>query len=428
MMQTFDPYYRWLGIPPHLQPPHHYRLLGLELFESDPDVIVVAADRQMTHVRMYQLGEYSDLSQTLLNELAAAKMCLLIPERKAAYDAELRKKLAAAGPSASTETRAGDAAGPTVSDDDELELAPVEPSREPHHPPAAPKSRPVGASSPPRGSPSPIGVHKPKPFAPPLNPLPSFPTDELPPANFSRQQAPPFLAESRRNFFRKMLKLGFILFLLVLGLMLFNAFALPWIKELSDSQEKSSLSPQAPVSQGDAPPKPKGNDRPLPPPPPPTPPLPPPSPPPSSPPSPPLNQDIHENPAPSEKAKPFLFTENKVSPPPAPPDKNPPVEKSPAQLRGEEFFVGRWRIYEDGRYAFSILLHPDFTARDSRHPLLVGEWEYKSGDARVTWNDGWRVVLRREGDTVRKFSFAPDDSTESHPVNEGTASKEEKGP
>ena len=38
-MPNFDPYHKWLGIPPKDQPPNHYRLLGLSLFESDPEVI-----------------------------------------------------------------------------------------------------------------------------------------------------------------------------------------------------------------------------------------------------------------------------------------------------------------------------------------------------------------------------------------------------
>ena len=29
MKQSFDPYHKWLGIPPEDQPPHHYRLLGV---------------------------------------------------------------------------------------------------------------------------------------------------------------------------------------------------------------------------------------------------------------------------------------------------------------------------------------------------------------------------------------------------------------
>jgi hypothetical protein len=36
--EAFDPYRKWLGIPPEEQPPNHYRLLGIALFEDDPDV------------------------------------------------------------------------------------------------------------------------------------------------------------------------------------------------------------------------------------------------------------------------------------------------------------------------------------------------------------------------------------------------------
>jgi hypothetical protein len=39
MSESFDPYHVWLGIPPEEQPPHHYRLLGIRLFEDNPSVI-----------------------------------------------------------------------------------------------------------------------------------------------------------------------------------------------------------------------------------------------------------------------------------------------------------------------------------------------------------------------------------------------------
>lgn len=90
MAETFDPYHRWLGIPPKYRPPNHYRLLGLETGESDPEVIRDAAERQMAHVRQYQLGQHAELSQRILNELGAAKACLLDAERRAAYDASLK--------------------------------------------------------------------------------------------------------------------------------------------------------------------------------------------------------------------------------------------------------------------------------------------------------------------------------------------------
>jgi len=96
MSEQFDPYHKWLGIPLKDQPPNHYRLLGLDLFESDPDVIEAAAFRQTAHVRTYQLGPHSADSQNLLNEIAAAKVCLLDPQKRAAYDTELRGRLRAA--------------------------------------------------------------------------------------------------------------------------------------------------------------------------------------------------------------------------------------------------------------------------------------------------------------------------------------------
>lgn len=90
MIDTFDPYYQWLGIPPKDQPATHYRLLSLELFESNLDVIANAADRQMAHVRTFQTGPHSAQSQQLLNAIATARICLLNPSKKSAYDATLR--------------------------------------------------------------------------------------------------------------------------------------------------------------------------------------------------------------------------------------------------------------------------------------------------------------------------------------------------
>jgi hypothetical protein len=35
-VNEFDPYCQWLGIPAKDQPPNHYRLLAIELFEPNP--------------------------------------------------------------------------------------------------------------------------------------------------------------------------------------------------------------------------------------------------------------------------------------------------------------------------------------------------------------------------------------------------------
>jgi hypothetical protein len=93
-MSSFDPYQNWLGIPPHEQPPNLYRLLGLVLLEGNPEVIVQAADRQMAHVMSFQSGRFAELCQPLLNELGSARDCLLDPQQKANYDAQLQQSLA----------------------------------------------------------------------------------------------------------------------------------------------------------------------------------------------------------------------------------------------------------------------------------------------------------------------------------------------
>ncbi|MEE9602802.1 MAG: hypothetical protein V3V75_05820 [Thermoguttaceae bacterium] len=93
-MEKFDPYRIWLGIPPQEQPPNHYRLLGIGQFESDADAISNAADRQMGHVRSFQSGQHSRISQQILNELSTARVCLLNESKKAAYDAQLRAQAA----------------------------------------------------------------------------------------------------------------------------------------------------------------------------------------------------------------------------------------------------------------------------------------------------------------------------------------------
>jgi hypothetical protein len=92
MEEKFDPYLHWLGIRDPQRPPNHYRLLGLEPFETDPEVILNAADRQMMHIRRFQGGKHSPESQQVLNELAAAKICLLDAEKKTNYDASLAAK------------------------------------------------------------------------------------------------------------------------------------------------------------------------------------------------------------------------------------------------------------------------------------------------------------------------------------------------
>ena len=122
-MADFDPYLEWLGIPTQGRAPHHYRLLGLDLFESDTNIIAGAADRQIAHVKTFQNGPQGNIAQDVLNRLANARLTLLKPESKSAYDHKLKQKI--------HEMRAAQAQAKGV----------------------APQSRPVPATQHPPGSP-----------------------------------------------------------------------------------------------------------------------------------------------------------------------------------------------------------------------------------------------------------------------------------
>ena len=100
MAESFDPYHKWLGIPPAHQPPTHYRLLGIEQFEMDRDVIDAAANQRMLYLQDLAGGQYIKESQKLLNEVATARRCLLNAESKTQYDAALRSLVAPPPPTA----------------------------------------------------------------------------------------------------------------------------------------------------------------------------------------------------------------------------------------------------------------------------------------------------------------------------------------
>jgi hypothetical protein len=90
-MTTFDPYHTWLGIPPDEQPPNHYRLLGIQVGESNDRVIADAADRQTAHLRTKQHSEHVADSQRLLNEVSRARVCLLNPESRVKYEQSIAR-------------------------------------------------------------------------------------------------------------------------------------------------------------------------------------------------------------------------------------------------------------------------------------------------------------------------------------------------
>ena len=111
----FEPYSRWLGIPPHQSLRHHYVLLGLPPFESNPATIQQAAHQRMTYLHGPAMQENAAWAQHLLKELAAAHSCLLNPTQKVAYDQWLAQTLGLATPSQSQPVSGQPVSGQPVS-------------------------------------------------------------------------------------------------------------------------------------------------------------------------------------------------------------------------------------------------------------------------------------------------------------------------
>lgn len=83
---ALDVYKEWLGIPDGPRPPDHYALLRLVQYEDDVEKVRKNYKKLNGHVRKYATGQYSDQSQSLLNELAKAMLCLTDAESKREYD------------------------------------------------------------------------------------------------------------------------------------------------------------------------------------------------------------------------------------------------------------------------------------------------------------------------------------------------------
>ena len=104
----FDPYHRWLAIPPGQRPPTYYQLLGISPDEQDAEVIKEAALRQTSHVRTYQTGPYAEQCAAILNEIGQARSTLLNPDKRREYDASLSRRTPVPPPLPSVPVTAGE--------------------------------------------------------------------------------------------------------------------------------------------------------------------------------------------------------------------------------------------------------------------------------------------------------------------------------
>jgi MshEN domain len=97
MAKELDVYRDWLGVKEANRPLSHYQLLRLNPFEDSTSKIRTHYRKMNEHVRKFGTSDYAEQSQSLLNELAKAMLCLTDIQRKREYDASLGRETADEG-------------------------------------------------------------------------------------------------------------------------------------------------------------------------------------------------------------------------------------------------------------------------------------------------------------------------------------------
>lgn len=107
---------------------------------------------------------------------------------------------------------------------------------------------------------------------------------------------------------------------------------------------------------------------------------------------------------------------------------NTPASASSTSV-GVNRFLGKWTVGEGGGTGdnFTINLKRNGIAEKSigsNH----GTWMVVDGEARITWDDGWRDVIRRVGEKYEKVAHAPGTSFVDQSNNITDARRENAGP
>ena len=145
-VDDFNPYHTWLGLDRSVTQPNYYQLLGIDQHERDSQKIAAAAERVMIRVRGFRPGSRSAQWAHLLDEINAARACLMDPARRAQYD----RQLATSGATAARSFSRPAPRGSTITPGAVPMGAPLQAS------PAAPQTRAVPMSAPsPASSPTP---------------------------------------------------------------------------------------------------------------------------------------------------------------------------------------------------------------------------------------------------------------------------------
>ena len=154
MSDAFNPYRAWLGVVSQSAPPTHYELLGLSPSRCDAQSVAEAFRRQMGRLNPHLSGEHAATAQRIAGELANARVVLLTPTTKRAYDSQLASQPRAT-PAAPSQAQTG---AKTASASSQLSAASADDLLPPAVGPVAVMPSMPSASAPPPNQPPPPTV------------------------------------------------------------------------------------------------------------------------------------------------------------------------------------------------------------------------------------------------------------------------------
>jgi hypothetical protein len=91
-------------------------------------------------------------------------------------------------------------------------------------------------------------------------------------------------------------------------------------------------------------------------------------------------------------------------------------DSSAAAAAARRHFIGKWEVGVGNGENFFITLEADGEAKKTRGEVH-GTWTVVDGEARVTWDDGWKDAIRRVGTKHEKFAYEPGRSFDDSPSN-----------
>jgi len=83
---------------------------------------------------------------------------------------------------------------------------------------------------------------------------------------------------------------------------------------------------------------------------------------------------------------------------------------------GSARFLGQWKVGDGAGGTFEITLKPEGKAHKTLG-AAEGSWTVEKGEARITWEDGWKDLIRKSGGKYQKLAFRPGTSFDDPPSN-----------